>query len=402
VTPPARVGAVVPAAGRGERFGGTVPKALIPLRGRPLVRYSLDVLQGVSEIETIVVVVPAESVGTVQALARDGGLGKISAVVPGGQDRQASVAAGLSALPPGPHLVLVHDGARPFVSAALVRSVVTAAARDGGATAAIPVNETVKSADAGWVQATLDRSQLYRIQTPQAFDRTLLETAHQKAAQEGFRGTDDASLVERLGHRVRLVPGSPSNVKVTVPEDLLLVDALLHRGDSPPPAPRVGIGFDAHRFVSGRPLMLGGVDIPSPRGLAGHSDADVVVHAIMDALLGAAGCGDIGLHFPPGDPAFASARSLALLSQVRDMLASRGWRAAHVDVMVMAEFPRLTPHVPAMRAAIATALGVGGDHVNVKATTLEGMGAIGRREGIAAQAVASLEPLSTLALDGAR
>jgi 2-C-methyl-D-erythritol 4-phosphate cytidylyltransferase/2-C-methyl-D-erythritol 2,4-cyclodiphosphate synthase len=402
VTPPLRVGAVVPAAGRGERFGGTVPKALTPLRGRPLVRYSLDVLQAVREVETIVVVVPAESVGAVQALVRDAGLDKISAVVPGGQDRQASVRAGLSALPPGPDLVLVHDGARPFVSAALVRAVLIAAARDGGATAAIPVNETVKSADAGWVQATLDRSQLYRVQTPQAFGRALLETAHTTASRDGFRGTDDASLVERLGHRVRLVPGSPSNVKVTVPEDLLLVDALLRGGDSPPPAPRVGIGFDAHRFMSGRPLMLGGVDIPSPRGLAGHSDADVVVHAIMDALLGAAGCGDIGVHFPPEDPAFASARSLALLSQVRDMLASRGWRAAHVDVMVMAEFPRLTPHVPAMRAAIATALGVGEDHVNVKATTLEGMGAIGRREGIAAQAVASLEPLVTQALDGAR
>ena len=387
-----RVGAVVPAAGRGERFGGAVPKSLVTLVGHPLVQYPLEVLERVDEVEAVVVVAPGDAVVAVRDLAREAGLRKVT-VVPGGADRQASVACGLAALPPGPDIVLVHDGVRPFLSAALVREVVTAAARDGSATAAVAVEETIKRGEDGWVLGTIDRSQLYRVQTPQAFHRDLLEAAHREAAREGFRGTDDASLVERLGHQVRLVPGTPINLKVTVPEDLALADAILRRREAPPPGPRVGLGFDAHRFATGRRLVLGGVEIPWARGLAGHSDADVILHAIMDALLGAAGCGDIGQHFPPDDPAYAGASSLGLLSRVRDVLAARGWRAAHVDAAVMAEAPRLAPHVPAMRAAIAGALGVGEDRINVKATTLEGMGAIGREEGIAAQAVASLEDL---------
>jgi len=387
------VGAVVPAAGRGARFGSPIPKSLVPLRGRPLVYYPLDVLQRMDEVEAIVVAAPAEALSDVWRLVRDAGLTKVTAVVPGGADRQASVAAGLAALPPGPRLVLVHDGVRPFLSPEVVRAVVDAAARHGAATAAVPVAETIKRAEDGWVEATLDRSRLYHVQTPQAFDRGLLLRAHEEAARQGFRGTDDASLVERLGHRVRLVPGSSVNLKVTVPEDLVVADALVRRSDAPAPAPRIGIGFDAHRFAAGRPLILGGVEIPAARGLAGHSDADVILHAVMDALLGAAGCGDIGRHFPPDAPEYAGARSLVLLARVRELLAERGWRAAHVDVMVMAESPRLAPHIPAMRQAIAGGLGVDADRVNVKATTLEGMGAIGREEGIAAQAVASLEAL---------
>jgi len=396
VSPGVRVGAVVPAAGRGERFGGAVPKSLIRLRGRPLVQYPLEVLEQVDEVEAVVVVVPANAVSAVQDLARTTGLRKVTAVVPGGPDRQASVGCGLAALPPGPEVVVIHDGARPFLSSALVRAVVAAAARDGCATAAVAVDETIKDGEDGWVRATLDRSRLYRIQTPQACRRALLEAAHQEAAREGFRGTDDAALVERLGQRVRLVPGTPMNFKVTVPEDLALADAVLRQREAPASAPRVGIGFDAHRFAAGRPLILGGVEIPAPRGLAGHSDADVIVHAVMDALLGAAGCGDIGRHFPPDDPAYAGVRSLVLLSRVRAILAAHGWRAAHVDVMVLAQAPRLAPYVPAIRAAPAGGLGVDEDHGNVTATTLEGMGAIGREEGIAAQAVASLDVLPDL------
>jgi 2-C-methyl-D-erythritol 4-phosphate cytidylyltransferase/2-C-methyl-D-erythritol 2,4-cyclodiphosphate synthase len=389
----ARAGAIVPAAGRGERFGSVTPKALVHLRGRPLVSYALDVLQRVDAVEAIVIAAPGGAVDAVRQLVRDTGLSKVAAVVPGGEDRQASVSAGLAALPDGPSLALVHDGARPFPTAALVRAVVAEAAEHGAATAAIPIGETVKVGEDGWVRETLDRSRLYRVQTPQAFDRGLLEAAHRRAAREEFRGTDDASLVERLGRRVRIVPGSPANIKITVPEDLALADALLGRGEAPTP-PRIGVGFDAHRFAAGRPLVLGGVEVPSPRGLIGHSDADAPVHAIMDALLGAAGYGDIGHLFPADDPHYAGARSLDLLRRVCQLLAERGWRAAHVDVTIMAEAPRLAPYVPAMRAAIAGAMGVGEDRVNIKATTLEGMGAIGRGEGIAAQAVASLETLA--------
>lgn len=388
-----RAAAVVPAAGRGERLGGATPKSLVQLAGRPLLQYALATLQGVPQIEAVAVAVPPDSVGVVQALARDAGITKVVAVIPGGADRQASVAAGLRALPPGPDLVLVHDGARPFLSPRLASEVIAAAARDGSATAALPVSDAIKRGEDGWVRETLERASLHRIQTPQAFRRALLEQAHAVAAREGFCGVDDAVLVERLGHPVRLVRGDPINIKVTVPEDLALAEALLAREEGGARVPRVGIGFDAHRFVPGRPLVLGGVNISHDRGLLGHSDADVIAHAVMDALLGAAGCGDIGHHFPPSDPAYAGANSLTLLAQVRDVIGQRGWEPVHVDVVVMAEAPQLAPHVPAMRASIGDALGLSPDSVNVKATTVEGMGAIGREEGIAAYAVASIRPL---------
>jgi 2-C-methyl-D-erythritol 4-phosphate cytidylyltransferase/2-C-methyl-D-erythritol 2,4-cyclodiphosphate synthase len=395
VSPRLRAGAAVPAAGHGERLGAGVAKALVRVAGRPLVQHVLAALEEIDEIEAVAVAVPADAADLVRALCREAGLGKVAAVVPGGADRQASVAAALAALPPGPDLVLVHDAARPVLSRRLVVDVLSAAAAHGSATAAVPLSETVKRGEDGWVRETVERRGLHRIQTPQAFRRATLDDAHRRAVHDGFRGTDDAVLVERLGVPVRLVPGDPWNIKVTVPEDVAVAEALLGRGDgtaSAPRVPRVGIGFDAHRFAAGRPLVLGGVRIDHPRGLAGHSDADVIVHAVMDALLGAAGCGDIGQHFPPTDPAYAGADSLALLRRVGEMIGRRGWRAGHVDVIVMAEAPRLAPHIAAMRAAMAAALGLDPESVNVKATTLEGMGALGREEGIAAQAVAGVLP----------
>lgn len=396
-----RAAAVVPAAGRGERLGGALPKSLILLGGRPLVQYALETLQGVAEIEAVVVAVPSDSVGLVRDLAAAAGLRKVVAVVPGGADRQASVASGLAALPPGPDLVLVHDGARPFLSPRLAADVLAAAARDGSATAALPVGETIKRGSDGWVRETLDRASLHRIQTPQAFRRTLLEHAHQVASRDGFRGTDDAVLVERTGNPVRLVHGDPTNIKVTVPEDLALAEAILFRERDADAAPRVGIGFDVHRFGAERPLVLGGVEVSHDRGLVGHSDADVIAHAVMDALLGAAGCDDIGHHFPPTDPAYAGANSLVLMARVREIIERRGWQAVHVDVVVMAESPRLAPHVSGMRAAMARVLGLSPDSINVKATTMERMGAIGREEGIAAHAVASVRPSPGIRRGGA-
>jgi 2-C-methyl-D-erythritol 4-phosphate cytidylyltransferase / 2-C-methyl-D-erythritol 2,4-cyclodiphosphate synthase len=389
----ARVAAVVPAAGRGERFGGEAPKTLVLLRGRPLIEHTVAALSAAPSVGAIVVAAPADGIDAVAAAARRAGREKLAAVVPGGADRQASVARAMEAVPPSVEVILVHDGARPLTPVSLIEAVAAAAAVDGAATAALPVDETVKRGADGWVRTTVDRAGLYRIQTPQGFRRTVLEAAHRKAEGEGFRGTDDAALVERLGRPVRLVPGSPVNLKVTLPDDLDLAEALLPRDEPARAAPRVGLGFDAHRLVSGRPLLLGGVAVPFAQGLEGHSDADVVAHAVMDALLGAAGCGDIGRHFPPDDPAYRGADSMQLMDRVRALLAGRGWRAAHVDVVVMAEAPRLAPYADAMRAAMARALGVDPSRINLKATTLEGMGALGRQEGIAAHAVASLEPL---------
>ncbi|HKX19371.1 MAG TPA: 2-C-methyl-D-erythritol 4-phosphate cytidylyltransferase [bacterium] len=391
--PSAGAAAVVPAAGRGERLGGGGPKALIPLRGRPMLEYALEALNAASAIQSILVAAPPDALEPVTAAARRAAGRKLAGVVPGGPDRQASVACALAALPAGPSIVVVHDGARPLVPVPLIDAVVAAAVRDGAATAALRVDETVRRGDDAWLRTTVDRAGLFRVQTPQAFERTLLETAHREAERSGFRGTDDAALVERLGHPVRLVPGAARNLKVTVPDDLAVAEALLRRDEPAPGAHRVGLGFDAHRLAAGRPLVLGGVTIPSPRGLEGHSDADVIAHAVMDALLGAAGCGDIGRLFPPTEPAYRGADSMRLLARVRDLIAEHGWRAAYIDVVVMAEAPRLAPHVDAMRRAMALAMGTDPSRISIKATTLEGMGAIGREEGIAAQAVASLEPV---------
>src|SRR5690606_38041650 len=291
----------------------------------------------------------------------------------------------------------------------------------GAATAAVPLKDTVKQVRDGWVQATPERASLRAVQTPQAFRRDILVEAHARARAEGWRATDDAALVERLGHRVAIVPGAYDNLKITTAEDLLLAETLLWarvrtvaapggqqgRGPFAPPetgppagAPpsgedlpmRVGFGYDVHRFAAGRPLVLGGVEIPAEEGLAGHSDADVLLHAIMDALLGAAGLGDIGRLFPATDPAYAGASSLGLLEEVGRRVRAAGFRVGNVDATVVLERPRLAPHVPAMQVRIAAALDVPPERINIKATTSEGLGFVGAGQGAVAFATATLLP----------
>lgn len=378
--------AIVVAAGRGERLGAPAGKAFVPLLGRPMLVRTLRAVEACRLIDRIVAVVPPERVADVQALLRPHGLARVRAVVGGGAERQDSVAAGLAAVGE-PEIVVVHDGARPLVRPEVIEAVARAAAEAGAASAGVPMRETVKAVEDGTVR-TVDRDTLWIARTPQAFRTTLLREAHRRAQADGFRGPDDAVLVERLGRPVRMVEDSPTNLKITVADDLRLAEAVL-RGTASVTT-QTGLGVDAHRFEPGRALRLGGIDIPSPRGLAGHSDADVLVHAVMDALLGAAGMGDIGTHFPPGDPAYRGADSLALLRQVGQMLAGVGWVVAHVDVAALAEAPMLAPHIPRMRRRIGDALGIASDAVNIKATTTEGMGAIGRGEGIAAYAIATI------------
>lgn len=380
-----RAAAVLVAAGRGERLGAEGPKGLVPVAGIPMLAHAARALEHASLIAHIVAVVSPGS-EAVAALSLDrAGCERVTAVVPGGDSRQASVAAGLAALGE-PEIVVVHDAARPLVSPAVITAVIHAAVSSGAASAGLPVRETVKRVEAGYVAETVDRDTLWIARTPQAFHTGLLREAHARAAAEGFVGADDAVLVERLGRAVRMVEDSPTNLKITVPDDLRLAEAVLGGAA----ATRTGIGFDTHRLEIGRRLRLGGVDIPSPRGLAGHSDGDVLVHAMMDALLGAAGLGDIGTHFPPADPAYRGADSLALLGRVGDLVAAAGWRPVHLDSTLIAEAPYLAPYIPEMRRQIAGALRLSEPAVSIKATTAEGMGALGRGEGIAAYALATL------------
>lgn len=381
--------AIVVAAGRGERLGASSGKAFVPLLGVPMVLHTLRAVEACSLIDGIVVVVPAERIGAMHDLARSAGLSRIREIVPGGLERQDSVLEGLARIG-DPGVVVIHDGARPLVRPSVLAEVTTAAAETGAASAGVPVRETVKAVEGGEATGTVPRETLWIAHTPQAFRTTLLKEAHRRAREDGFRGQDDAVLVERLGHRVRMVEDSPTNLKITVPEDLRLAEVYLAQTKTAVPASRTGIGMDAHRFEMGRALRLGGVEIPAPRGLAGHSDADVLLHAIMDALLGGAALGDIGTHFPPGDPAYKDADSLVLLARVHEMLSASGWRVNHVDAVVLAEVPTLAPYIPEMRRRIGRTLNVDRSAVSIKATTTEGMGAIGRGEGIAAYAVATV------------
>jgi 2-C-methyl-D-erythritol 4-phosphate cytidylyltransferase/2-C-methyl-D-erythritol 2,4-cyclodiphosphate synthase len=377
-------GAVLVGAGRGERLGARMPKGLVPVGGVPMLARAARVLERVPLIDFIVcVVAPGTEASAAESLDQ-AGCERVRAVVPGGDSRQASVAAGLAALGE-PEIALIHDAARPLVDPAVIGAVIRAAAAAGAASAGVPMRETVKRVEAGRVAETLARDVLWIARTPQAFHTALLRAAHARAVADGFEGPDDAVLVERLGRSVQMVEDLPSNLKITVPEDLRLAEALLGG-----PVSRTGFGYDTHRLEGGRRLRLGGVDLPSPRGLAGHSDADVLLHAMMDAMLGAAGLGDIGTHFPPSDPAYRGADSLILLRRIVELLAASGWRAVHLDATVIAEAPQLAPHIPEMRRRIAAAVQVSEPSVSIKATTAEGLGALGRGEGIAAYAVATV------------
>jgi 2-C-methyl-D-erythritol 4-phosphate cytidylyltransferase/2-C-methyl-D-erythritol 2,4-cyclodiphosphate synthase len=308
----------------------------------------------------------------------------------GGATRQATVRNALAHLPDGVRFVAVHDAARPLVSHALLDRLIATATQHGTAIPALPVQDTLKRADNGrTVQATVAREGLYRVQTPQVSRADWLINAHRRAAEEGFeQATDDAQLLERAGYPVHLVDGDPRNLKLTTPDDLHLLR--LHIGEGA--LTRTGIGYDIHQLTEGRTLMLGGVAIEYPYGLQGHSDADVVLHAICDALLGAAALGDIGQHFPNTDPRWKDASSLTLLQQVRTMLAQHGWQPLNIDAMALAEAPKLAPYIPEMRQRIAHTLGILPEQVSIKATTNEGMDAVGARRAIACYAVATIYP----------
>lgn len=376
--------AILAAAGRARRLGLDLNKALLPLGGEPVLVHALRPLAEAPSIEAIVVVARSGEEERCRLLAERYGGGKVLDVVTGGDERQESVARGLAAVPEAFELVAVHDAARPFVTAHLVEETVAAARRWGAACLALPARDTVKLADdEGFVAATPPRERIWLAQTPQVFRRSLLVRAFRAAAEAGRRSTDEASLVEALGGRVRLVAGSPLNIKITEPADLRLAEGLVAGVSG---GVRVGFGYDVHPLADGRPLVLGGVRIPWGRGLLGNTDADVACHALMDALLGAAGLGDIGGFFPPDAEEFRDAESLALLRRVAAELRGRGWRVSNADVTILAEEPRLAPLLTEMARLLGEAVAAPG-RVNVKAARGEGLGFVGRGEGMAAHAV---------------
>lgn len=384
--------AIVAAAGRGTRMPGDAPKQFRALGDRPVLAWAAAAIGATPGVTEIVVGAEAGMLETAAAIVAEWAPGLTIKPVTGGADRQETVRLCLAACDPDAEVIVVHDAARPFAGPDLFRRVIEAAAKDGAATAAVPPADTIKMADdsaPGGAQ-NLPRGRLWQVQTPQAFRRDLIQRAHAVAAGENFSGTDDTVLVERLGHRVTMVESSPLNFKVTTPADFSMARAFVENTTDAVNAVRVGQGFDAHRLVEGRKLVLGGVTVPFERGLLGHSDADVLAHAVTDAVLGAAALGDIGTHFPPSDPKWKDADSIELLRRASALAAEKGFRVTSMDATVIAEAPRLAPFVEEMRRRLADALGCPVDGVSVKAKTTEGMGFCGRGEGMAALAVATL------------
>ena len=377
------VSAIIVAGGRGARFGGERLKQFVALAGRPILQHSVDAFVRSRCIDDIVVALPGELVASPPAYLANPA--KRIEVVEGGARRQDSVANAFARVDGRADVVVIHDAARPLVSDTLIHRTVDAAIEGGAAIAAMRASDTVKRATpSGTIAETLRRDEIYLAQTPQAFRVDVLRDALSRTDD----ATDEAMLAERAGHEVRLVESDATNLKVTTQDDLAMAERLL---SSAVPVMRVGTGYDLHRLVAGRPLVLGGVTIPFEKGLEAHSDGDVVCHAVTDAILGAASAGDIGQHFPDTDAAWKDANSVDLLRRAADAMRDAGFAVVNVDVVVIAQRPKLLPHVRAMREHVAHALGCDVSRVSVKGKTNEGVDAVGAGEAIAVHAVALLQ-----------
>ncbi|MBQ2948914.1 MAG: 2-C-methyl-D-erythritol 2,4-cyclodiphosphate synthase [Clostridia bacterium] len=390
--------AVIVAAGRGSRMGLDRNKVLYPLCGEPIIVCTVRAFEESGLFSQIVVVTGACDLEEMRAMFDCAGLG-VHAVVEGGADRQESVCRGIAAVGGDAEIIAIHDGARPLVTREVMERTIESAKRHGSGVAAVALKDTIKRVDEnGCVVDTPRRDMLCAVQTPQTFDAALIRRAHARYAQgndQGLRATDDAMLAEWMGHTVYLTAGDVENIKLTTPEDMLLAEQVLYRRGQAKKkegcAMRIGHGYDVHRLVEGRKLILCGVEIPHTVGLLGHSDADVAYHALTDAILGAAAMGDIGRHFPDTDPKYKGADSGKLLDHVMELVWAKGYVVGNVDVTIIAQKPKLKDYIETMRENIAAHLKADIDCVNVKATTTEKLGFEGEMLGISTHAVACLE-----------
>lgn len=358
-------------------MGSSLPKQFLPIGGGTILEKAVKAFEDTYFVDDILVVTGQDFVPLCNRLC--GGFSKVRKIIAGGRERQDSVKNGLDFAEDG--YVLIHDGARPYITGEIIQRVMESTAKNGAAVAAVKAKDTVRQllGDGSRTRSsrTLDRSRLYNVQTPQGFETALIKEAFEKACGEGFYGTDDAVLVERLGHDVAIAEGSYENIKITTKEDL-------------PVDMRAGTGFDVHRLAENRKLILCGVEIPFEKGLLGHSDADVALHALMDALLGAAALGDIGRHFPDTDDRYKGISSIRLLEEVKRILSEAGYTLNNADITIIAQRPKLLPYIEQMRKNIAEALNADISRISVKATTTERLGFAGREEGIAAEAVCTI------------
>jgi 2-C-methyl-D-erythritol 4-phosphate cytidylyltransferase/2-C-methyl-D-erythritol 2,4-cyclodiphosphate synthase len=384
--------AIILAGGAGKRLKAKSAKQYVLLAELPVLVHTLKVFQRASGIDEVILAVPENDIDFVrQGLIKKYNLTKVTNIVAGGAERQDSVRNALAAVNEECDIVVVHDGVRPFVTEKMIREVIASAEIRKAAVIGVPAKDTIKETeDNGVVLKTMPRQNLWLTQTPQAFHLDILRKAYESAYRDNYYGTDDASLVERIGIKVQMVTGAYDNIKITTPEDLIMAEALLKNRTGGKMILRSGFGYDSHRFTEGRKLILGGVEIPFDKGLQGHSDADALIHAICDALLGAAGAGDIGRHFPDTDPAYKGFSSMIFLERVREMISAKGFSINNIDATIIMEKPKLAPFADRIIANIAGILNLALTDVNIKAKTNEGMGFVGRNEGVAVFAIAAV------------
>lgn len=390
--------AVIAAGGTGTRMNAAVPKQFLEISGKPVLLRTVETILSMDAVSQVIVALPVEHLVEARSILSRQPLRLEIECVAGGSNRQESVYCGVKKVRAGIDIIMAHDAVRPFCDRDMVLRVLEAAWEKGAAVPGLPATDTIQRVSRkGRVLATPPRQELFTIQTPQAFRAEILKDALQKASGQGFTGTDESSVVRWAGRSVYVVPGAPDNIKITRPLDMKLAELLLagdlREGDDTVMNEfgfRVGQGIDYHCLVEGRKLILGGVTVPFEKGLEGHSDADVLSHAVCDALLGAAALGDIGRHFPDTDSANSGRSSIEFLKEVRALVAAEGWKIHNVDATLLAQRPKLASFMPSMRQNIASSLALDVEAVNVKATTTEGLNAEGRGEGISAQAIALL------------
>ena len=382
-----KITVIIAAAGSGKRMGGGIPKQYLSIGSMPILIKTVKAFETNAFIDTILVVTNVEYMNFFKDELTRFGIENID-VVAGGDQRQDSVYNGLKAMPKDTDYVIIHDGARPFVSKTIIADTLDAVLEKKAVVTAVPVKDTItlqvlskkkpfahEKSFAGLEY--FDRNSILAVQTPQAFEKKLIMKAYKLAYKDGFYGTDEGMLVERLGHPVHIVNGAYLNIKITTKEDL-------------PMENRIGSGYDVHRLTAGRKLILGGINIPFEKGLLGHSDADVLVHAIMDALLGAAALGDIGKHFPEDKVEFKDISSMVLLKRVHQILLSEGYNISNIDATIICQQPKISPYIGDMITNIGEVLGIAENRISIKATTTEKLGFTGREEGIAVEAVCLL------------